>query len=85
MRCRRTRRLLCGRNDLTVAGFEAACRDYKGWPSSICSHSTDVDEPPFSRNGTDFGLVMDLTDGLVRLAYGNPCQSEFVTIPIGKA
>lgn len=82
LRLQRARQLFCGRNDLTVADFEAACRDHKGRPSSICCHSTDVDEPLFSRNGTNFGLVMDLTDGVVRLAYGNPCQSEFVTIPI---
>ncbi len=82
LRLQRARQLFCGRNDLTLADFENACRDHKGWPSSICCHSTEVDEPLFSRNGTNFGLVMDLTHGIVRLAYGNPCESEFVTIPM---
>ena len=49
---------------------------------SICCHSTEVDEPLFSRNGTNFGLVMDLTHGVVRLAPGNPCESAFEEISI---
>ena len=84
IRLQRARQLFCGRTDLTLADFEAACRDHKGWPSSICCHSTETGEPLFSQNGTNFGLVMDLTHGTVRLAYGNPCESEFVTIPIEK-
>lgn len=82
VRLQRARQLLCGRNYLTLADFEAACRDHKGWPSSICCHSTEVDEPLFSRNGTNFGLVMDLTHGVVRLAPGNPCESAFEEISI---
>lgn len=82
VRLQRARQMFCGRTDLTLADFENACRDHQGWPSSICCHSTETGEPLFSQNGTNFGLVMDLTHGTVRLAPGNPCESAFADISI---
>ncbi|MBR4991355.1 MAG: hypothetical protein IKY86_00005, partial [Clostridia bacterium] len=82
VRLQRARQRFGGRNDLTLAVVEAACRDHQGWPSSICCHCTETDQPLFSQNATNFGLVMDLTHGIVRLAPGNPCESNFADISI---
>ncbi len=81
IRLQRAKQLFC-RTGLTIADAEAAFCDHAGWPTSICAHASDLKRPLLEQNGTNFGLVMDLTHGIVRLAAGNPCETTFTEISI---
>ncbi len=83
IRLQRAKQLFC-RTDLTMEDAEAAFRDHAGWPTSICAHAVHTERPLLEQNGTNFGLLMDLTHGIVRLAAGNPCETPFTQISIEK-
>ena len=82
VRLQRARQLFCGKSGLTVADAKAALRDHKGYPTSICAHTSMPLPLTVAHGGTNFGLVMDLTRGEVWLAPGNPCENEFVKITV---
>lgn len=83
IRLQRARQLFCHKTNLTVQDAEAAFQDHKGYPASICAHpSAKAEEPDIAKGSTNFGLVMDLTHGIVRLACGNPCTEPFRQITI---
>ena len=83
MRLQRANQLLTGRRNLTVQDVMALLRDHAGYPASICTHPAEG-VSAFWAGATHFGLVMDLTDGVCYLAYGNPCQSQFKAYSITK-
>ena len=78
VRLARARQLFCGKTDLTVAYAQEALRDHKGYPTSICDHSSEHMPIEIADCATNCGLVMNLTDNEVWLAPGNPCQNLFV-------
>jgi len=51
-------------------------RDHAGHPYALCTHENSKD-PVTSQYVTNFGIIMDLTEGCFYLAPGNPCESEF--------
>jgi len=82
VRLQRARQLFCGKCGLTAADARAALRDHKGYPTSICAHTSMPPPLTVAHGGTNFGLVMDLTHGEAWLAPGNPCENEFVKITV---
>ena len=51
-------------------------RDRAGYPYALCTHENPKD-PVTSQYVTNYGIIMDLTEGCFYLAPGNPCESEF--------
>ena len=83
IRLQRARQLFCDRQGLTVEDAQAAFRDHKGYPTSICAHPSDPSPSvTVSHSATNFGLVMDLTHNVAWLAWGNPCEHPFVKITV---
>jgi len=82
VRLQRAQQLFCGKTGLTVDDAQAALRDHKGYPTSICDHSSEHMPIEIADCATNFGLVMNLTRNEVWLAPGNPCQNPFVKIPL---
>ena len=77
-RLERMQQLLRNKTDITVENLKALLRDHVGYPTSICAHSSiPEEEDPIMSSGTNFGLIMDLTDLKLYFAIGNPCESEF--------
>ena len=62
----------------TVKTLQAIQRDHISFPNSICNHAVD-DAIPLDREKTINAIVMDLTSGVMHLAWGNPCESHFHT------
>ena len=83
IRLQRAQQLVCDKQALTVEHAQAAFRDHKGYPTSICAHPTNPANPvTVAQNATNFGLVMDLTHLEAWLAWGNPCENPFVKITV---
>ncbi|MTI84316.1 MAG: hypothetical protein FH756_10505 [Firmicutes bacterium] len=51
--------------------------DHNNYPASICRH-VDNDKPPQFRSETLASFIMVPEDGVMYIAYGNPCKYEFV-------
>ena len=56
----------------TLPMFKAFLTDHDSSPASLCRHSEKVK--------TVFSALIDLTEGTVDAALGNPCQSEFARV-----
>ena len=83
IRLQRAQQLFCDKHGLTMEDAQAAFRDHKGYPTSICAHPVNPATPvTITQNATNFGLVMDLTHLEVWLAWGNPCENPFVKITV---
>ncbi len=71
VRYNRGRRLLKGNlGKITVQTMMEALSDHVGHPRSICRHGTGVK--------TTLSVVIDLTTLTMYLAWGNPCEEEYV-------
>ena len=83
IRLQRAQQLFCDKHGLTMEDAQAAFRDHKGYPTSICAHPVNPATPvTITQNATNFGLVMDLTHLEAWLAWGNPCENPFVKITV---
>jgi len=83
IRLQRAQQLFCEKQNLTVEDAQAAFRDHKGYPTSICAHPVNPCTPvTVAHNATNFGLVMDLTHLEAWLAWGNPCENPFVKLKV---
>ena len=77
-RLQRMDALLGGRQDLTIEDVKAALSDHAGAPACICKHpDPKAAKPIMHQNATNHALIMDLTKGEARFAYGNPCESSY--------
>ena len=62
----------------TVRTLQSIQRDHLGFPDSICNHAEN-EETPMDREKTINSMVMDLTAGVMYLAWGNPCHNPYFT------
>lgn len=77
MRLNRVNRLLDERwGTITVETIQTLLRDHADFPRLVCKH-LDADVNPETR--TVAGVIVDLTNGALHVAPGNPCESEFRT------
>jgi len=60
----------------TVKTLQAIQRDHVNFPNSICNHA-DKEDYPLDREKTINALVMDLTEKVIYLAWGNPCANSY--------
>jgi isopenicillin-N N-acyltransferase-like protein len=74
----RTLRLLRKTEQHTVKTLQAILRDHVNFPSSVCNHTDEVDDP-LDREKTINSLVMDLTSRVMHIAWGNPCENPYHT------
>ncbi len=76
---------LKGKTELTTEHLKAVLRDHAGYPDSICKHNVPTgDEKEVWYGATNFSLIMDLIYGTAEFAYGNPCESEYVTLRVNE-
>jgi isopenicillin-N N-acyltransferase-like protein len=69
---------LLGETQHTIKSLQNIQRDHVNYPTSICSHATEV-EHWYWREKTICSLVIDLTDRAMHVAWGNPCQNPYHT------
>jgi isopenicillin-N N-acyltransferase-like protein len=62
----------------TIKSLQAIQQDHVSWPNSICNHAVEGDIL-LDREKTINALVMDLTSGVMYLAWGNPCENPYHT------
>jgi isopenicillin-N N-acyltransferase-like protein len=74
----RAMRLLKDTEKHTIKSLQAILRDHINFPSAICNH-IDAESDPLDREKTINSMVMDLTAGVMHLAWGNPCQNRYHT------
>jgi isopenicillin-N N-acyltransferase-like protein len=74
----RALRLLKATDKHTIKSLQSIQRDHINFPSAICNH-TDEESDPLDREKTINSMVMDLTAGVMHLAWGNPCQNPYHT------
>ena len=85
VRFQRMQTLMSGKTGLTAADAKAVLCDHCGYPFSVCKHTVPEEVVPEMKQGaTNFSLVMDLIHGTAEFAYGNPCQSSFVTLRVNE-
>jgi isopenicillin-N N-acyltransferase-like protein len=78
VRLNRARRLIQDQlGDVAVEGLQSILRDHVNFPDSICVHE-DMEEPLHDREQTLVSLVMDLTERMMWVAPGPPCQGTYV-------
>jgi isopenicillin-N N-acyltransferase-like protein len=74
----RALRLLRQTDKHTIKSLQAIQRDHVNFPSSICNH-VDEEDDPLDREKTINSLVMDLTARVMHIAWGNPCENPYHT------
>ncbi len=74
----RALRLLRQTDRHTVKSLQAIQRDHVNFPSAICNHTNEEDDP-FDREKTINSLVMDLTARVMHISWGNPCENPYHT------
>ena len=74
---------LKGKTGITKDLIQLALRDHAGYPYSVCKHTVPTgDEKEVWYGATNFSLIMDLINGSAEFAYGNPCESSYVTLKV---
>jgi isopenicillin-N N-acyltransferase like protein len=66
--------------DITVDDIKAALRDHFGYPRAICRHPHEY--PGQEPTMTISSQIFDPSNGVVHIAAGQPCQSEYVTVTL---
>ncbi len=60
----------------TVKTLQAIQRDHLNFPNSICNHYTEEIDP-LDREKTINSLIIDLTERVMYIAWGNPCENPY--------
>jgi isopenicillin-N N-acyltransferase like protein len=62
----------------TVQSLKKIQRDHVNYPNSICNH-VEEKKDPLDREKTINALVIDLTERVMHLVWGNPCENRYHT------
>ncbi len=76
VRYHRAKRLIIEKDYHDLSSLQAIQRDHVNFPFSICCHATHLPNP-FEREKTICALVMDLTEKIMLVAWGNPCENLY--------
>lgn len=84
MRWQRMHQLMHSKRPLVLSDLEEFCKDHKGYPMSVCVHPAPwhSEEQKKTEGCTNYAFVADLTNNVVRFAFGNPCESGFTDLPV---
>ena len=66
---------------VTVEDFQTAFRDHFSYPSGVCRHTLpgeDEDE----NSETLFSIIMDLSERVIFIAKGPPCEHDFIAFKL---
>jgi isopenicillin-N N-acyltransferase-like protein len=74
----RADRLLAQTQQHTVESLKNIQRDHINFPNSICNHAED-DMDPLDREKTVNAMVIDLSERVMYIAWGNPCTNPYHT------
>jgi isopenicillin-N N-acyltransferase-like protein len=69
-------RLIASVDKHDLISLQTIQRDHVNLPYSICCHAT-LGENPYEREKTICALVMDLTEKVLYMTWGNPCQNLY--------
>ena len=72
----RVLRLISQTSQHTVKTLQVIQRDHVNFPNSICNHAEEG-MSPLERQKTINALVIDLTERVMYLAWGNPCANQY--------
>ncbi len=76
------RTLRAGREGgVTLELIQAALRDHRNAPESVCWHP-DPARPPADRRSTIASVIMDLVHDKLHVTAGPPCQSPYYTLDL---
>jgi isopenicillin-N N-acyltransferase-like protein len=75
----RMQMLLEGKRPLSRADLQVFFADHDGYPHAICRH-VDPQEPAETQYETIASIVMDLTTRSMSIAFGPPCQSNYLLV-----
>ncbi len=81
VRYSRALRMLKETENHTVNSLQKIQRDHMNYPYSICCHATEF-ENPFDREKTIAALVMDLSEKVMVMAWGNPCRNLYYSFAL---
>ncbi|NLB90049.1 MAG: acyl-CoA--6-aminopenicillanic acid acyltransferase, partial [Clostridiales bacterium] len=56
--------------------------DHKNYPKAICRHPADVSIPLSRRSMTVSSMIIDLSESIVHICAGPPCEGEFVQLAL---
>ena len=76
LRYSRCHALLSRQTPFTLADIQAVMCDHVGYPKSICMHA-DESLPLAEQTSSNYAVVFDLTDRVIHLCAGNPCQGAY--------
>lgn len=62
----------------SVRSLQEIQRDHINLPSGICNHA-DLAYDPLDREKTINAMVMDLSNRVMHIAWGNPCENKYHT------
>lgn len=74
----RALRLIRREEKHTVQTLQKIQRDHVNFSNSICNHATDADDL-LDREKTVNSVIIDLTDRVMHVAWGNPCENPYHT------
>lgn len=76
LRYNRCKTFLEHRQNLTLDDVKNTMCDHVGYPKGICMHA-DVSLPAAEQTSSNYAVIFDLTDKIIHLCPGNPCQGEY--------
>lgn len=72
---------------ITADAISEILRDHKNYPDSICRHA-ESDPRPVGKRGnifeTVFSIVTDLDEGVMKVASGCPCRTQYESYRFGE-
>lgn len=74
----RAKRLLGELTSHSVESIQLIQKDHMNYPNSICNHAEE-DMDPLDREKTVNAMVIDLTERVIHIAWGNPCMNPYHT------
>jgi isopenicillin-N N-acyltransferase-like protein len=72
----RALRLIKQSEQHSIKTLQAIQRDHVNFPNSICNHAEE-DINPIDREKTINASIMDLTERVMYLSWGNPCSNQY--------
>ena len=74
----RAKRMIEKTEKHTIQSIQMIQRDHTNFPNSICNHAEE-DMDPLDREKTVNAMVIDLSERVMHIAWGNPCVNPYHT------
>jgi isopenicillin-N N-acyltransferase-like protein len=74
----RASRLLAQTRKHSIETLQSVQQDHVNYPNSICNHAEE-NMDPLDREKTINSIIIDLTDKVMHISWGNPCANPYHT------